>query len=167
MHYLSKKGQGLTEYGIILLIICTLGVGIYNASSIKDNLNTMYGTIVASLVDIAGYDTGETLTVSYTTREGKTANVILHKTRLSYQDKPLYYYNMLTSKNENIRHYTNSTTGTGQGNIFSKTLNGWGDQPVYFKASSGAYYSITPDGSSLTRYTGDTSFMQGKEIGYK
>ena len=43
--YLGKKGQGLTEYAIVLLLVVMIGVVIWQGSGIYDQLTKMYNAI--------------------------------------------------------------------------------------------------------------------------
>ena len=59
---LNKKGQGLTEYGIILLLILLVGGFVWFNTDIKDSSSSMYSTISSKLKSIIGlqennYDT--------------------------------------------------------------------------------------------------------------
>jgi Flp pilus assembly pilin Flp len=61
---LNRKGQGLTEYGIILLLVVLVGTGIWFSGVFGNDVQGMYSTIGSKLNSIAGddsgiYDTGE------------------------------------------------------------------------------------------------------------
>ena len=43
--YLGKKGQGLTEYAIILLLVVLIGITIYSTSSLSGKINAIYTQI--------------------------------------------------------------------------------------------------------------------------
>lgn len=58
--YLGKKGQGLTEYAIILLLVVLIGVTIYNTSSLKDTITSIYSTINTDLGSIKSGSTSTT-----------------------------------------------------------------------------------------------------------
>lgn len=51
--YLGKKGQGLTEYAIVLLLVVLVGAVIWGTSGIKESLDTMYTNINTTLSSIA------------------------------------------------------------------------------------------------------------------
>jgi len=51
---LNRKGQGLTEYGIILLLILGIGTAVWFHWNIKDSLGTIYSTIGSDVKSIAG-----------------------------------------------------------------------------------------------------------------
>lgn len=50
--YLGKKGQGLTEYAIILLLVVAIGVAVWTDFNIKTQITEMYSTIHADLTSI-------------------------------------------------------------------------------------------------------------------
>ena len=49
----SHKGQGLTEYGIILLLICALGIGVFFTFGIKDQVAALYDKVSYSMSEIS------------------------------------------------------------------------------------------------------------------
>ena len=49
---LNRKGQGLTEYGIILLLILGVGLGIWSSLGIEDQDKSMFSTIYTKLQSI-------------------------------------------------------------------------------------------------------------------
>lgn len=54
MHrYLGEKGQGLTEYAIILLLVVLIGIMIWFSFGIKGSLTSIYSKIGSNLSSIA------------------------------------------------------------------------------------------------------------------
>lgn len=51
--YMSEKGQGLTEYAIILLLVVLIGVMVWWGFDIKASLSTIYSTIGTKLSSVA------------------------------------------------------------------------------------------------------------------
>lgn len=51
--YLGEKGQGLTEYAIILLLVVLIGMLIWFTFDIRGQLSTLYGKISSDLSSIA------------------------------------------------------------------------------------------------------------------
>ena len=51
--YLGEKGQGLTEYAIILLLVVLIGIAIWNNFNIKASLALIYSKIGSDLSSIA------------------------------------------------------------------------------------------------------------------
>ncbi|MCI1821954.1 MAG: hypothetical protein LKI63_06595 [Megasphaera sp.] len=51
--YLGEKGQGLTEYAIILLLVVLIGVMVWFGFNIKGSLSTIYSKIGSDLSSIA------------------------------------------------------------------------------------------------------------------
>lgn len=51
--YLGEKGQGLTEYAIILLLVVLIGVMIWFTLDIKGSLSTIYSKIGSDLSSIS------------------------------------------------------------------------------------------------------------------
>ena len=47
--YFGVKGQGLTEYAIILLLVVLIGVVIFSTSSLKSQITGLYSTITTDL----------------------------------------------------------------------------------------------------------------------
>lgn len=43
--YLGKKGQGLTEYAIILLLVVLIGITIYSTNHLQDKIQAIYTQI--------------------------------------------------------------------------------------------------------------------------
>lgn len=86
---LNHKGQGLTEYGIILLLILGVGMGVYFGSGYKGDLGEMYDNVYVQLNRIVngGYDTGDE---PYVQTYGKNGSKVFkgpykfHKTVLNY-----------------------------------------------------------------------------------
>lgn len=51
--YLGEKGQGLTEYAIILLLVVIIGMIVWFNFGIKDQISTIYSKIGTDLKSIA------------------------------------------------------------------------------------------------------------------
>lgn len=87
---LNRKGQGLTEYGIILLLILGIGTAVWFHWNIKDSLGTIYSTIGLDVKSIAGEASGyvdDLETFSFSKKYdgsniGRT--IVFHKTSLSF-----------------------------------------------------------------------------------
>ena len=47
--YFGVKGQGLTEYAIILLLVVLIGVTLFSTSSLKAQITGLYTTITTDL----------------------------------------------------------------------------------------------------------------------
>lgn len=47
--YMGEKGQGLTEYAIILLLVVIIGLLIYTQSGLKGQIQGLYSTIGTNL----------------------------------------------------------------------------------------------------------------------
>lgn len=73
------KGQGIIEYGIILMLIVCVGVCVYSLLRIQNNMETMYAQIESNLGSIASnnttYDTGRIFTQN---------GIVWHQTSLTY-----------------------------------------------------------------------------------
>ena len=159
----NQKGQGLTEYGIILLLICALGLAVYNYFNIKDNLQAIYGTVATDLDRIAGFDTGEVIYVPVkNATTGKTDNVAFHATRLAFEGKTIYWFQ---DSNSSTKQYTNDGTSINSAGWMNYATSP--KSTFYFKGDDGNYYSVSANGSDLERYTGDVSFMGGSDYGTK
>lgn len=90
----NKKGQGLTEYGIILLLILGVGLGVYYGFNIKAQVGDMYSTVSSDLRsiidDITPYsDDVETYIMKQHKNKNKVGPFTFHKTSLSAAD--LFY----------------------------------------------------------------------------
>ena len=167
MYITRQKGQGLTEYGVILLLICTVGVMIYTGFNIKGSIKALYSTVnnnLVSVTDSLGYDTGNTITLMTKDKNGKyTIPVQLHETKLSFEGKTINWY---TSGDNTIKRYVYSSDKDGILNQ-NNWLNYNESATYYFKGDDGKYYTINTDGSSLHQYTGDVSFMNGSDYNVK
>lgn len=70
--FITRKGQGLTEYGIILLLILLVGMGVWFNFDLRGNIGSLYSTIFSDLSSIAGrtsktgseYDMGQAFIVA-------------------------------------------------------------------------------------------------------
>ena len=51
--YMGEKGQGLTEYAIILLLVVLIGILVWFTFDIRAQLSTIYGKISSDLSSIA------------------------------------------------------------------------------------------------------------------
>lgn len=54
MRLLNRKGQGLTEYGIILLLVLLIGMGVFYSFSIKGQVSALYNQAEYKLSEISG-----------------------------------------------------------------------------------------------------------------
>jgi len=52
-YFQNHKGQGSTEYAIILLLVAVLSVVVYNLFSVDSHLGTMYSSVSSDLKLIA------------------------------------------------------------------------------------------------------------------
>lgn len=160
---LNRKGQGLTEYGIILLLLVIIGLGVYSTNTgIKQNISSMYENTAANLEDIIGYDTGKNIS-SKLTKDGTI--IILHETKLSYKGNTIYWY----TTSAGIKQYT--TGSTADAAVSALNYMNYADYPnatFYFQTNNtGKYYAISANGTSIRRYTGDTTFMNGQDFASK
>ena len=57
--YMGEKGQGLTEYAIILLLVVLIGVLIWFTFDIRGQLSTIYSQIGSDLKSIANSAAGK------------------------------------------------------------------------------------------------------------
>lgn len=55
--YLGEKGQGLTEYAIILLLVVLIGVMVWFGFNIRGSLSTIYSKIGTNISSIANTST--------------------------------------------------------------------------------------------------------------
>ena len=51
--YMGEKGQGLTEYAIILLLVVLIGIMVWFTFDIRGSLSTIYHQISSDLSSIA------------------------------------------------------------------------------------------------------------------
>lgn len=165
---MNKKGQGLTEYGIILLLVVLIGGIVWFHSDIKGQLSTIYATIASDLKSIAGgeksqaenYDTGHTTTIG---------DVLLHETSLTLKDKTIYWY-----EKDGVKQYTNNGLGFSPFTLhfnddgsFKLGSQHYGDvagtyEAVFFKAGDGNIYQMTSYGNetnTLTKVTGALPYI--------
>jgi len=62
--YFGEKGQGFTEYAIILLRIVLIGCMVYSMSTIKSQVDSLYSFVSSHFTFIAGADNGNFTTSS-------------------------------------------------------------------------------------------------------
>ena len=55
--YFGKKGQGLTEYAIILLLVVLIGVTIYTTNGLQDKISGIYSAVGTNLDTFKGSTT--------------------------------------------------------------------------------------------------------------
>lgn len=166
----NKKGQGLTEYGIILLLVLGVGLSVYFGTGIKAQVGDMYSTVSSDLRsiidDVTPYsDDLETYIMTKDTH-GSVGSRTFHKTSLSAAD--LFYdgtkdtINSGKAKDNSIWWFINSSGykeykvgkandyGTGmlqevpkKGDNKGYSLTGNQTATTYFKATDGNTYQIT------------------------
>jgi Flp pilus assembly pilin Flp len=61
--YFGKKGQGLTEYAIVLLLVVLIGVTIWSTTGIKASLSSMYTNINTGVSNINSAATSTGMTI--------------------------------------------------------------------------------------------------------
>ena len=192
---LDRKGQGLTEYGIILLLILCVGLGIWFGWDIKSKVNNLYSAVSTDLESIiddvadAYNDSVETYILKTDKFGHNIGSFTYHKTSVSAAD--LSYDGSKDSQNNgdandhSVWWFINGSGykeyKVGKANYYGvgmlqevpmyvneKKSNGDGyadmaaETYTYFKGSDGNTYQITyytdnPTGTTLTKYTGDTS----------
>lgn len=169
MKLLNRKGQGLTEYGIILLLIVFIGGAVWSQFSIKDNLSTIYSTITTDLHSIAGettalenYDTGNTKTIN---------GITFHETSLALKGGTIYWY----TKTNGMKQYTNNLAVSNPLNVkfldkSTKFVPGTYQYMnlaedhlyVFFRSTDGNIYKMSSDGkesNTLTKFTGTLPYI--------
>jgi len=148
----GHNGQGMTEYAVILALIVSMGVGMYESSGFSSAVDSLYGTIAVKLSTAVGYDTGKT----FTTTNGATTE-IWHETTLSYpgttagKDYTIYWF----INSDGNKEYKVGMSSRGAGN----SLQAYSGGTSYFKASDGNIYQIVENGGNTTieLYTGSTA----------
>lgn len=168
---MNKKGQGLTEYGIILLLVVLIGGLVWFNSDIKGQLSTIYATISSDLKSIAGdeksqaenYDTGNTKIID---------GVLMHETSLSLDGKTIYWY-----EKNGLKQYTNKGIGFTPFTLhfddkgaFKLGSQHYGDvagtyETVFFKAGDGNIYQMTSygnDKNTITKVNGTLPYIDSK-----
>ena len=161
---MNKRGQGLTEYGIILLLVLMIGCVVWFHYDVRSQLGTIYSTISSDLKSIAGddqsqeenYDTGKTDTIGTT---------LLHETSLSLKGKTIWWY--VTPKG--VKQYTTNGLGFSPFTVhfnndgsFRLSDQHYGNleetyETVYFKADDGNIYQMISYGNennTLTKTNG-------------
>lgn len=87
---LNQKGQGLTEYGIILLLILGVGMGLWFHWNPQESVGAMYSTIASDVRSIVGEASGyeddlETFELTKARQgNGTLGPFTFHKTSLSF-----------------------------------------------------------------------------------
>lgn len=163
---LNRKGQGLTEYGIILLLVLMIGGLVWFHSDVKGQLSTIYAAIETDLKSIAddkateNYDTNETTTV---------AGTLVHFTSLSVVGQQQNYRVawFLDSSGQRVYFPYRDTNGLHDTADLQGVHQGWtfkdvqfdpdGGLTTYFKGADGSYYKITDyedKDTVLTKYDG-------------
>ena len=166
---LNPKGQGLTEYGIILLLILGVGMGVYFGSGYKGDLKNMYETIAEDLNEIIGdtYDTGETSKkygvwewghrgIAYDS-DSQGKYYLFHKTSVSYKDdkkigEVWWFINGAGYKEYKVDENNDGSSGMLQ--YIPTQVNGYDyrladgvaitdTSTTYFKGTDGNIYQIT------------------------
>lgn len=82
----GHKGQGMTEYAVILVLVVIVGVGVHESSGVSGAIDFLYGAIVSKLSATVGYDTDKTFTIK---NRGTTET--WHETILSYSGGTSYF----------------------------------------------------------------------------
>ena len=157
----NQKGQGLTEYGIILLFIMLVGVLAWSVP-LRGNLNTMYSSIYTKLQSIMGTDTSQDVEEVYTQIiDGQT----VHFTSLTYNGYTLAWH---MDGQQRVYDFQNMDTMNKRTSNLSNLLdqkrdtyavnNGDGTYSLYFQLE-GTTYVIThddnnPAGTAASVYTG-------------
>ena len=167
---MNRKGQGLTEYGIILLLILGVGIGIYFGDGFNDSVNSMYNTIEEKLDGIISstFDTGTVSKkhgvwdynhrgVAYD-KDNQGKYYLFHQTSVSYVDSKTnkatevwWFINGAGYKEYKVGENNDGRNGMLQ--YIPKTVNGYSYRSdgvaitdtatTYFKASDGNIYQIT------------------------
>lgn len=167
---LNRKGQGLTEYGIILLFVALIGTGIWFSGGFGNDEQGMYSTISIKLKSIIDGDSVENYDTDEKGRMAGNAGY-LSFTSLSVKRNDGKTYRMGWKTINGHRVYTvyrgtNNGMGTltdWQGYTYGHTNSaesGDGGKSVstYFLATDGNYYKITEysDGreTTLKKYNG-------------
>ncbi|MGE1062914.1 hypothetical protein NXG27_09860 [Megasphaera paucivorans] len=171
--FINRKGQGLVEYGLILLIVLSIGTGIYTVYQLKGSEHRIYSAITEKLQSILGvgdvFDTGETFTIMESDPLG-IKPVTGHKTNLTvgkdtaytvYWYESRYGQKVYTLYHEGQR-YTYYGSPIQGGNDAHVRIEEDGGRTTVFKSGE-YYYQITDYGNAdtqLTVFTGNTSTIQ-------
>lgn len=154
---LNQRGQGLSEYGIILLLILGVGMGVWFHGNARDSLEAMYSTIGTDLKSIisgtsAYEDDIETYTVYKRANGNKVGPFTFHKTSLSYAGKG---YNGSKDPNNGlsddqtiwwfINHAGYKEYKVGKANIYGTGMLQEVPYAVNNKTTDGRGYKITDE----------------------
>lgn len=172
---INNKGQGLTEYGIILLLVLLVGCGVWFNYDVKGNISTMYSAISMNLKSIADNETTENYDTGVTKKIGTTT---LHKTSLSIFGTPIYWYIPESGFRKGIKQYTytnldpndmtvnKASAGYNPGKYQYISADG-SSLVSFFKADDGNIYQMTSDGATnntITKFTGEIPSVNMKQI---
>jgi hypothetical protein len=148
---LNKKGQGITEYGIILLFVVLLGASEYYSGNIGQNISLLYSAASDHLYSIVNgpktdYDTGITFTDSQSN--------VWHQTSLTYQTmngindptKDYRVYWFINDGGKGNKEYKVGMSARGGDNSLQAYLGG----TSYFEDTNGNYYMLVESGGSNT-----------------
>lgn len=163
---LNRKGQGLTEYSIILLLVVLIGSGVWFGFGMRDSETSMYSTIAAKLKSIAGgtenYDTDETKLIDKTLVHFTSLTLAnaSHDRVMWYEDSKgqrvyVPYYD--TDGLRNYLHDASDLQGYSSRTDRHVEVGADGGASTYFKATDGSYYKITDYAdkeTTLTKYEG-------------
>lgn len=152
---LNKKGQGLTEYGIIFLLI--VGTGFLAVFYINNNETGIYSAVSSKLQAITGnnenYDTDETtivagqkVTFTTLTVQGKDRT---YRVAWFLDDKGQRVY--FPYRDTNGLHDTSDLQGIHWGHDYTVEHESDGGMSTYFRSTDGAYYKITDYSNSETK----------------
>ena len=189
---LNRKGQGLTEYGIILLLVVLIGSGVWFSGGIGNNVQAMYSTIRSDLKSIIGeddgsiYETGIIKNAFTRNGDGQYKKIDAHLTNIKINGHTLYWceggngskiYDFITdtkkSVAKNLRYPTDQHNPAG--NIRTIYFED-GSRGGFFKADNGYIYQVSVSGTgenisdvSVVPYTGNpnaivTSKIDGKSF---
>jgi Flp pilus assembly pilin Flp len=166
------KGQGIIEYGIILMLIVCVGVCAYSLFRIQDNMTTMYAQIESNLGSMASnnatYDTGRIFTHN---------NIDWHQTNLTYSRDEDLFSGGSGGTSTNQKDYTVYWRVDANGNreyrvgmlVYDKnnrtnSLMPKSGDVSYFYTTSGNYYKITTSDSNTSIEQVDKSQVTGSLV---
>jgi uncharacterized protein (UPF0333 family) len=168
---MNKKGQGLTEYGIMLLLIVLIGTGVWFGFDMRSSEGAMYSTIASKLKSIAGTegdsavkDTGVTIQMH---QSGNWSNMLIgHLTDVVINGATLYWYELNGNRvydtqrgnTDNSASYWMADPNSGM-KVGTNAIDfGDGTKGFYIRDDHGTYYKVSMpiDGGSqsVTTYTG-------------
>ena len=169
---LNRKGQGLTEYALILLLVVMIGCLVWFHADIKEQISTIYAAIETDLKSIAGdergnYDTDETTRVAKTLVHFTTLSEVGPKggsLRVAWfidgSGQRVYF----PYRDTNGLHDTSDLQGIHWGHDYTVQHDADGGMTTYFEGTDGNYYKITDytdRETTLTKYNGTpTGFIR-------